>query len=707
MPDGNSQLSRLDSRLEFLSFSKRVRPFLQASFSECGLACVFMIAEYHNAGISLRELRDRIGNLARGTTLKQIMNLLDSLQLESRALKCDLHQLRQIRTPFIAHWNMNHFLVVDKVSKNSVTVCDPAVGRQKMTWDEFSGGYTGVSLEIWPSQTYQEKRNVTRASPRDFLFVGRDAANLLILSFFFNIIFQCVFVLGLTLTQVLIDQAIDAPSASIFWLIFFGFFTLKVIEVLLNLAKQFFSQIAGNIVGFHMNHALVSHLFRLDFQYIENRSIGDLQDRFKSLQPIKNWAINAAIPAGFDLILCLIAFLVMCFYTITLSLGIVGAILIYIIFKHSFTRIVRIRDFEALRSSGLESSAFVENLRSFRTIRSNQLWPIQKARWSNAFIEMVNNQFSAQVFRLWFSSVSEIIKGITLIAVATYAAYLVGVGELTVGMMTAYLAYTAAFTIAAIRVIDTLFDYQLLKAHSDRLSDISEQKVVVKPFSQGHTSNNDIQLSGISFRYDNGPAIFRRFDLNIPEGRKVLVYGPSGSGKSTLLRLLRKELKPQLGRITLGGVDISELPDDHYFAGMGSMVQNDGLLTGNILENISGFQETPNFDLIRDAATRACVYDEIASLPMGFQTPIGGIYAPLSGGQIQRICLARALFKCSKLLLLDEPTANLDAASAHRVLCNIMELDCSVVCVSHFSDAKQIFGSQSIINSDSFMDENI
>nr|WP_237333786.1 ATP-binding cassette domain-containing protein [Vibrio anguillarum] len=235
--------------------------------------------------------------------------------------------------------------------------------------------------------------------------------------------------------------------------------------------------------------------------------------------------------------------------------------------------------------------------------------------------------------------------------------------------------------------IDKILSFKLLGLHVERVSDIAlelEEPYHVPNGGSGSILNGELQLENISFRYsDNAEKILDNINLHVRTGESIAIIGSSGCGKTTLLKIILGLLKPTSGRILLDGVDVSNLGLNEYRQFFGSVMQNDTLMSGTVAENITLFD--PNFDEERlyECCRLACIFDDIKSLPMTFESLVGDMGSNFSGGQLQRIFLARALYKQPKILCLDESTSHLDQHNELIVNDNIKNIELTRIIVAH------------------------
>jgi ATP-binding cassette subfamily B protein RaxB len=262
---------------------------------------------------------------------------------------------------------------------------------------------------------------------------------------------------------------------------------------------------------------------------------------------------------------------------------------------------------------------------------------------------------------------------------------------LSVGMLVAFLAFKDQFSQRVSKLLDTLVRLGTLTVHGERIADIAltepEQSDIGRTIGSASTiisPKTGISARGISFRYsDNEPRVIADFDLDVAPGESVAIAGPSGAGKTTLLKILGGLLRPTFGTVFIDDIPLQAIGLESYRAQIGCVLQDDRLFAGSIAENIAGFSASPDPDRIQQVAKFAAIHEEITRMPMGYETLVGDMGSSLSGGQLQRIVLARALYRAPRILLLDEATSHLDEENERAINEAIRRLTITRVIVAH------------------------
>ncbi|MFC1840820.1 ATP-binding cassette domain-containing protein, partial [Thermodesulfobacteriota bacterium] len=292
-------------------------------------------------------------------------------------------------------------------------------------------------------------------------------------------------------------------------------------------------------------------------------------------------------------------------------------------------------------------------------------------------------------FGILIKAFNEFFRGAKIILIFYLGAFIVLDNKLSIGMLMAFVSWNDTFFSRVFALLDKFMEYRLLDIHLSRLSDIAftkkEQNLEGSgPPSIEVTSNPLFEVKDLSFRYsENHPFIFNNVNLSIEKNETLAITGPSGCGKSTLIKVLSSLFQPCGGKIKMLSLDISRMGLWHYRNRTGVVLQDDGLLTGSISDNISFFDSAPDQQVIEHAAEIAAIHRDILAMPMQYNTLVGNLGAALSGGQIQRILLARAIYKNPELLFLDEATSHLDIEAEKMVNNSIKQLKMGRIIVAH------------------------
>ncbi|WP_253273647.1 peptidase domain-containing ABC transporter [Collimonas arenae] len=668
-----------------------MKPQLQTEASECGLACLSMVANYYGYRVDLADLRRQFLISLKGVTLAQLMRHAAVLELNTRPLRLELDELTQLQTPCILHWNLNHFVVLKKVSKNwrgelSALVLDPAVGERRVSLEEISQYFTGVALEISPNPAFKSKDERKRIALRDLtgpiIGLRRAVTQVLILA----LVLEIFAIASPLFNQFVIDDVIVSGDRELLTVLVLGFALLMIVQTAIGLARSWFLMRWGMDISMQWSVRVFAHLTRLPVAYFEKRHLGDVVSRFSSIHAIQSTLTSMFVESALDGLMALLAFGMMLAYSPKMTPLVVIAVVLYALLRWIFYQPFRDASQEMLILSSKESSNFLETVRAITPLKLFGREVERMARWQNLMMDVQNREIKTQKLAILFK-----ISHTAIFGGQGLALFYVGAGEvmqnaLTVGMLMAFSSYAGTFSSRIFNLIDLFIDLRMLGMHSERLADIVMEKSEPEVATETDLSRikPSITLRNLKFRYAEGePWVLNNINLNIPSGQNIALVGPSGCGKTTLCKIILGLLEPTEGEVLIDNIPITQIGIRAYRQLVGTVMQEDVLLAGSIQDNISFFDSHINFEQIEHCAKQAAIHEEIVAMPMGYQTLVGDMGSSLSGGQKQRVLLARALYKKPKILALDEATSHLDVSNEQKVNDALSQLNLTRIMVAH------------------------
>lgn len=667
---------------------------LQTESSECGLACLAMVASHYGYHTDLADLRRQFSISLKGATLAQLMRHATAMQLSSRPLRLELEELGELALPCILHWNLNHFVVLKKFTKSlrgkiTLILLDPAVGERKVSLEEASQHFTGVALELTPSASFKPKDERKQIAIRDLTghIVGLRRA--LVQVILLALALEIFAIASPLFNQFVIDEVIVSGDRELLTVLVFGFALLMVTQTAISLARSWFLMRWSMDIGYQWSGRVFAHLIRLPVSYFEKRHLGDVVSRFGSIGAIQGTLTSLFVESALDGLMALLALGMMLLYSPKLTAIVAVGVVLYAILRWVSYHPFREASQERLVLSSKESSHFLESIRAITPLKLYGREEERQARWQNLKMDVQNRDIKTQKMAILFKISNTAISGVQGLALFYIGAGLVMQNALSVGMLLAFSSYAGTFSGRIFSLIDLFINLKMLSLHSERLADIVLEETEQDPSNaQPETDlsrlTTNIELRNLKFRYAEGePWVLNGINLAIPAGQSIALVGPSGCGKTTLCKIILGLLKPTEGEVLLDGIPIKQLGLAQYRQLVGTVMQDDVLLAGSIQDNISFFDAHTNADQAQQCAKQAAIHDEIAAMPMGYQTLVGDMGSSLSGGQKQRVLLARALYKQPKILALDEATSHLDINNEHKVNQALANLKLTRIMVAH------------------------
>lgn len=676
--------------LESLSFGlrRRLPVILQTEAAECGLACLAMVLGYHGVITDLATLRARHSISLKGITLASLAKLAQDEKLGFRAVRLDLQDLAKLRLPAILHWDLNHFVVLKSVDSGAITVHDPDVGERKYRLNEVSTRFTGVALELWPDPGFERRTEKTAISLGQL--IGQvsgflpSLSQLLVLS----LVLQLFVLVNPLFMQLIVDQVIVSRDTNLLTTLALGFLLLLFVQQGIGLVRSWLLLSISTSVRVQWKANIFGHLLRLPLDYFQKRHLGDIVSRTNSIDEIQRVLTSAFVEALFDGVMVVLTLAMMFLYNPSLAWISIVAVALYLGLRLLwFKPLYRATEEQIVRAASL-STHYLETIRGMRTIKLFSRQLVRRGAWQTLLVNETNASLSIQKLRIFYGLARTTLSGVFNIVLLWVGATQILAGNLSVGMLVAFLAYRTQFDARFTGLIDQFIDLKMLQLYGERLADVVLTPGEVESrrtlTEQLPSQAPEIRIENLQFRYaEQDPWVLEGLSLSISPGEAVAITGPSGCGKTTLANLLLGVLKPGGGSIHIGPVPLEHMGHDAWRQMVGTVMQDDTLFSGSIAENISFFDPRPDPEHIEECARLAAIDSDIEAMPMGYQTLVGDMGTVLSGGQKQRVTLARALYKRPQVLILDEATSHLDVRREMQVNASIAALNITRIVIAH------------------------
>lgn len=676
----------MKKKVPVLNSRSKLPIILQSEMSECGHACIAMIANFWGHHLDLYTLRKISRPSNRGINLLQIKDLLENLGFMIRGLKVSLEELNKVKTPAILHWDMNHFVVLKKIGKRSITIHDPALGIRQCSIEEVSNSFTGIALEIAKANDFQAIKNKSKLSLYDLVKTVKGINNYILFLILISLAIEFFSLLNPLFIQYVTDSVIISSNISNLYVIAIAFSLLISIQI-------FTEYIRGRMVIYltmnlteNLSANLVKHLLKLPLDFFEKRHKGDIQSKCQSIDQIQRKISTDFISAVLDGLVIIINLFVMIIYCQLLASIVIFTLLVYLAIRYLTYNRVKRQTETSIYQHAKSSSIFLETLQSIVSIKSFLKESVRFNIWRNSYIHSLNADFKIAKINNVYSMISQLLFGMEHILVVSVGAQLILVNKFSIGMLMAFLSYRLLLVNKTSSLIQNIFDYKLISIQLDRLSDIlfHEPEVIGTGSGGIEQTKGALTLKNISFRYNqNDRYVLKDINLDVAAGEKIAITGTSGCGKSTLLKVMMGLLHKTEGEIFIDNLPIKDFGLKNYRDLIASVMQEDSLISGSIGDNISFFDENVDRERVYHVAKLASIHEDICQLPMGYETLVGGMGLSLSSGQKQRILLARALYKKPKILFLDEATSHLDVVNEKSINSSLKSLKITQIVIAH------------------------
>ena len=656
----------------------------QMDSQDCGPACLKMIAKYYGRYHSLQSLRDKCGITKEGVSIKDLGVASESIGFRSLAIRCDLETIiNRVPLPAIAYWEHSHFIVVYKTSNSQVYVVDPMKGRVKYSHSEFLQGWLedknasqGILLCLEPTANFEES-DTEKQQRRDTLWG--------ILSYFKpyqrNFALIMLIMMLVTLMQALlpfiskavIDVGIKTLDTNFINMILVGNVAILVSVMVFNVIRDW---ILMHITA-RVNIALISDylikLMKLPITFFETKLVGDILQRARDHERIRSFIMNNSLSLIFSTLTFAVFSVILLVYDINIFLIFISGSSLYVIWILLFLGLRKKLDWQYFELVSRDQSYWVETVGAMQDIKIYNYEQARRWKWEEiqAGLYKVNKRVLSVTNMQNLGA--QFIESLKNMVITFFCATAVIKGEITFGVMLSTQFIIGMLNGPLIQFINFVVSAQYAKISFLRMNEIRQLEDEENLLSQGSTSiipeDTSLILNNVHFQYTpNAPLVLRGINLYIPQGKVTAIVGGSGSGKSTLLKLLVRLYSPSYGDISMGGMNVNTINLRLWREQIGIVMQDGKLFNDTILNNIVLDTESIDYKRLREACRTAQIEEEINAMPKGFETKVGENGRGVSGGQKQRLLIARALYRNPKYLFLDEATNALDTINERKIV---------------------------------------
>ena len=660
---------------------------LQSRRTECGLAALTMVANHFGHDLDLTSMRRRFGDDR--PDLRSMLAIANSLGLIGRPLRLGMADLQKLALPAVLHWEFDHFVVVTKVGRHRILIHDPAAGRRVLDRGEVAAAFTGVAVEFTPAPGFAGVSARQLPSLTGLLKSFRGLPRYLFGMLFLLIATQLLSLAPPVATQLLIDEVVLGQDRAWLHRVIVGLALVMLAAVLIDTLRRRIALFTGIRIATDATTLIIRHLLRLPAATVGERSVGDLMSRVESMQPLRVALTETCLRLVVQGTVMVATIALMLVYSRLLTAISVGAVIAIALLQAMVLPRSRALNAEYVVGAARAGNSLIESLRAYTAVNAMGLGVQRLAHWQHGFVAAINAEARKQQLVVLVAAG----QGVT--TVIEYALFLaVGIGgvldrHFTLGVLFAFLGLRGTLATATIELLGAVRQLYLVRTHVERVAEIVAEKPEPDPprHALRQRLRGRVACDAIGFRYPGGAPIFNGLTAVIDVGESVVIRGPSGSGKSTLLRLLAGSLEVDHGRLRYDDMDARLWDRTALRRQFGIVLQSDRLFEGSVADNISCFETDADVGRLREAAELAAIWDDIQGLPMALHTPLAGADGGLSGGQVQRLLLARAIYRAPRILFLDEATSQLDHATERRVINNLGTLSVTTISVAHRSNA--------------------
>jgi len=492
--------------------------------------------------------------------------------------------------------------------------------------------------------------------------------------------------------QNILDGVIVHQNVNLLHLLIVGLIISNLFTQLTATIRAVLANFMVRKLDFTMMSEFFRHTFSLPYAFFAKRKTGDIFARFEENQTIRAFLTEATITTVLNLLMVFIYFTVLFLYNVRLTLLLIAFVIPILVLTVLVTPKVKRFAREVFSAVTEAKSYLMEALGGAETVKGMGIERPVRLNWETKYAKSLEVQYRSQSFNIGVGLVGQLLNAATTIAVLWLGADLVLARELTIGQLIAFNALMGSVLTPLMGLVGLWSRLNDAAVAMERLGDVLDLEPEQRPEDLASRVaipelEGAIRFDGVFFRYGGNetPYVLENISIDIKPGELVAIVGRSGSGKTTLAKLLVGFYPPTEGRLTVDGYDIGVVDKEYYRAQVGYVMQTNLLFSGTIAENIAGGSEEPDRRRIEEVAKRADAHGFISKMPLGYQQIVGERGTGLSGGQIQRLCIARALYRDPRLLVFDEATSALDSQSESNIIANLKDVlqDRTTVVIAH------------------------
>lgn len=667
--------------------------YKQLDQMDCGPTCLRMVARHYGKVFSGEYLREKCSITREGVSLGGIADAAETIGMDSLAVSMNLQALQEeVPLPCIAHWRQRHFVVVYAVTKNTVDIADPGFGLIRYTLQEFIDGWLGSK------QSQEEKKGVLLLlEPTPEFYKDEDEPEqprhgLRLLTPYFRPYTQLFFQLFLGLligsilqllfpflTQAMVDYGINYQNLNFVYLLLLGQLILFFSETTVNIIRSWILLHIGSRINISIISDFLIKLMKLPMAFFDTKMTGDILQRVQDHDRIEAFLSSSTLTVLFSIVNLMIFGLVLAYYNLTIfAIFLLGTVL-YIAWAYLFMKKRAVLNYIRFDQASGNQSSMIQLINGMQEIKLNNSERRRRWEWEMIQVRLFKIAIKGLSLLQYQTTGATFINELKNILITFISAKAVIDGELTLGMMLSVQYIIGQLNAPINSFINFAQSWQDAKISMERLAEIHakddeedkrDDKILVLPQSKTLTVTDNL-----CFRYggSNSPLVLQDVSLELPGGKVTAIVGASGSGKTTLLKLLLKFYKPTQGAIRLGNINLENISTKVWRQQCGAVMQNGYIFADTIARNITESNSDGLIDKERllQAVRIANLEEFIESLPLGYKTRVGSAGIALSGGQNQRLLIARAVYKNPAFLFFDEATSSLDARNERTIMENL------------------------------------
>ena len=669
----------------------KVPVVMQMEALECGAASLTMILAYYGKYLPLEQVRSDCGVSRDGSSAKNILVAARSYGMQAKAYVYDPAVLQKQGTfPCIIHWNMNHFVVLDGFKKGKAVLNDPAKGNVSVSMEEFNKSFTGVCLVMSPTESFEpggKPRSVLKYALSRMKGTGVGIALILATSF----VGMLIGLINPGFARVFMDRLLSGSNPDWLYPFTLGLIGLAIIQLVVDCVKQINLLKVEGKLAIISNSSFMWHVLRAPMEFFSQRMAGDIADRQRKNETVAQDMMKTFAPLALDALMMVFYLVVMLRCSVVLALvGVAATILNLLVARITSKKKVNITRVQ-MRNSGKLNGMTVNGIGMIESIKASGAENGYYEKWSGyqAGVNTQNVRF-AKVSQ-YLGVLPTFISGVANIVILIMGVWLTMRGQFTVGLILAFQGYMNSFSSPAQKLIGAGQKLQETRTNMERIEDVMNYPTDVE-YGENDVSDEasydklsgSVEMKDVTFGYSRlGTPLIEHFNLTLKPGSRVAFVGSSGCGKSTLSKLISGLYKPWSGEILFDGKPISEINREVFTGSLAVVDQDIILFEDTIANNIKMWDNSiEDFEMIM-AARDAQIHEDIMLRDGGYQYKLLEGGRDFSGGQRQRMEIARVLAQDPTIIIMDEATSALDAKTEYEVVKSIKDRGITCIVVAH------------------------
>lgn len=647
----------------------------QHDIKDCGAACLSTISKTYDLRLQISKIRDIAGTDSYGTSAYGLVKAAEKLGFSAKAIKGTRENLlTEFPLPAIANVltedNVQHYVVVHKINEKKVIIADPAKGIRKLSFDEFTGMWTGYLIVLKPTQYFEKKDEMTGTFTRFFKMLIPQKG-LMLNVFLMSIVLTIFGIVSSFYFKFLMDEIIPYGLEKTLHVVSIAFVGLYLLRIILNAFRSHLLMYLSIRLDIPLMMGYYQHITKLPLKFFSTRQIGEITSRFQDAGVIKDTVSGATLTVMLDTLMVVFGGVILYSINPTMFLITVIIAVLYGILVYAFIKPIKKIQRESMEQGAKVSSYLIESIHGVETIKAFNAESTASLETEGRYIKSVRIGKKGSIIGNVQGSLIGVVESLGGLAILWFGAYMVIKGEISLGQLLTFNALLAYFLSPLKNLIGLQQQIQTAVVAAERLSEIIDLELEYdedeerKYFPESLSGN--IEVQNIDFRYGSRRLVLNNLSLSVKQGETIAIVGESGSGKTTFAKLLLNLYTPEKGLINFDSMSISSMNREQLRDRIGYVSQDVFLFSGSIEDNLFLGSNMVDYNLMKSVCEVLRIDEFVQGLPKKYKSSLIEGGANLSGGQKQRLSIARALLKKPDILILDEATSNLDAKTEEAI----------------------------------------